>query len=116
MGNLSKWLEANMMYGMTPKTLKKTPGLWPMYACCAAGVALATWFSLRTWLTNPDGIDPITGKGNWEKYRDKDFKLVNISGVHIPSQAPEYRMPGDPSDDSYATKSFVHPPGSSKHH
>lgn len=46
-----------------------------MYACIGGGVVLCAWFSLRTFLTNPDGIDPLTGKGNWEKYRDKDFKV-----------------------------------------
>lgn len=96
------------MYGMTPKTLKKCPALWPMYGIMGVGVLWCVVFSTRTFFFNPDGLNPITGKHNWERYRDgTEFKLISFSKQIIPCQAPEYRMPGDPPDDSYAIKSFA---------
>lgn len=38
---------------------------------------------------------------------DYCFKqLFNISGMKPKCQAPDYKLPGDPDDDSYAIKKF----------
>ncbi|XP_018012541.1 cytochrome c oxidase subunit NDUFA4 isoform X1 [Hyalella azteca] len=79
------------MQGLSFASIKKHPSLIPLYFCLGAGCLMATLYTARLALKNPDvswnrKVDPN------EAYRTKQYKFFNqhINWDEYKNPAPRY--------------------------
>ncbi|XP_047477270.1 cytochrome c oxidase subunit NDUFA4-like isoform X1 [Penaeus chinensis] len=72
------------MQGLTLASLKKHPALIPLYVCLGAGVAGATFYTLRLAFRNPDVSWNRTGNPEpQQEWANKQYKVRNTKSFYL---------------------------------